>query len=225
MMSNTIGGYTFKNINLLKVAMTHTSHANEIKAPSNQRLEFLGDSVLSVVVSDYIFRKFPNMPEGDLTRIRASVVCEKSLAKCSLDIGIHDVLLLGKGEEMGGGRNRPSILADTFEALIAAIFLDGGIKAAGRFILERLAGEIELAAKGERADDFKTMLQEEVQKTPGNKIEYITLEEAGPDHDRVYCVMAKINGKEMGRGTGKSKKEAEQNAAGAAYKKYENKAL
>ena len=205
-------GYTFQNKGFLRLALTHSSYANESRSgENNERQEFLGDAVLSIVVSDYLFQRF-HMAEGDLTRIRASLVCEKSLCGFAREIGLGDHLLLGKGEEMTGGRDRASVLADAFEALIAAIYLDGGIEQAKGFILpfaqRSLEGEVQ-----QGFTDYKTQLQEIVQKNPGELLAYRLVEETGPDHDKRFVVEVLLNSNIIGRGAGRSKKAAEQAAA------------
>ena len=209
-------GYTFRDRSLLENALTHSSYANEHRAagvPSNERLEFLGDSILGLVVADHLYRTRPDLPEGDLTRTRAALVCEGSLAEVAglLDLGSY--LKLGKGEEAGGGRSRPSIVADAVEAVIAAIYLDGGIgsarKVIRRFILDR---EEE---KG-TSRDYKTALQELVQRESGQVLSYRLTGSSGPDHAKVFSVEVDLNGAPVGAGQGRSKKEAEQNAAKAA---------
>lgn len=207
-------GYKFNNINLLKNALTHSSFANEVRNgyTSNERLEFLGDSVLSVIVSDYIYKQFPDMPEGDLTRMRAALVCEKTLCEFSREIGMGEFLLLGKGEDRCGGRDRDSILADAFEAVLAAIYLDGGMEAARchvmRFVLRELAHEESDAVK-----DYKTALQQIVQRNPEENVNYILTGETGPDHDKRFTVEVHLNSNVIGTGCGKNKKQAEQMAA------------
>ena len=208
-------GYQFGNEQYLLSALTHSSYANEAKQrESNERLEFLGDSVLSLVVSGYLFHRY-RMAEGDLTRVRATIVCEKSLSIFASEIGLGQALLLGKGEEQTGGRERPSILADAFEALIAAIYLDGGIEAAEKFIhpfAERsLRGEAQPGLS-----DYKTLLQEIVQKNPGELLSYRLASESGPDHDKCFVAEVLLNSNVIGTGQGRSKKAAEQNAARAA---------
>lgn len=207
-------GYKFNNINLLKNALTHSSFANEVRNgyTSNERLEFLGDSVLSVIVSDYIYKQFPDMPEGELTRMRAALVCEKTLCEFSREIGMGEFLLLGKGEDRCGGRDRDSILADAFEAVLAAIYLDGGMEAARRhvmrFVLRELAHEESDAVK-----DYKTALQQIVQRNPEENVNYILTGETGPDHDKRFTVEVHLNSNVIGTGCGKNKKQAEQMAA------------
>lgn len=208
-------GYTFKDKNLLHTALSHSSYANENRKSrcSNERLEFLGDSVLSIVVSQYLFEHFKNLPEGELTKIRASLVCEKSLHVFAKEIKLGDYLLLGKGEENTGGRTRPSILADAFEAVIAAIYLDGGLEPARKHILRFVPEDIETLRKSVGFSDYKTMLQEVVQKNPEEKIEYNMVEQSGPDHNKAFTVQVCLNSNVIGTGTGRCKKDAEQLAA------------
>lgn len=207
-------GYGFKDKNLLIRALTHSSYANERKHPfeSNERLEFLGDSVLSIVVSEYLFKHLTNVAEGDLTKLRASLVCEKSLHVFAEQINLGEQLMLGKGEENTGGRERPSILADAFEAVIAAIYLDGGMEAARDHILRFMPKDIEHGIKP-IFSDFKTVLQEVVQKNPEEKVEYVLIGEEGPDHNKRFVVEVMLNSQVIGKGKGRSKKEAEQLAA------------
>ena len=206
-------GYQFKNKKYLRRALTHSSYSNESKEKpeSNERMEFLGDAVLSLVVSNYIFHRF-HLDEGDLTKIRASMVCEKSLFRFAQEVGLGEELLLGRGEEQMGGRTRPSIVSDAFEALIAAIFLDGGLEPASRFILRFVREELDT---GERSAfvDYKTMLQEIVQKNPEEKVSYVLVGETGPDHDKHFVVEVRLNSNVIGRGESRSKKGAEQLAA------------
>lgn len=206
--------YTFKNKNLIKEALSHSSYANESKnhLNSNERLEFLGDSVLSIVVSDYLFEHFKHLPEGELTKIRASLVCEKALHVFALQIDLGEFLYLGKGEEHTGGRERPSILADAFEAVIAAIYLDGGIEAATRHILSFIPEDIDIK-KSVAFNDYKTILQEIIQQNPEEKVEYVTKGQSGPDHDKAFVVQVYLNSNVIGNGVGRSKKAAEQMAA------------
>lgn len=206
-------GYTFKNKDYLKIAITHSSYANEGRKhlQNNERQEFLGDAVLSIVVSDYLFKRF-HMAEGDLTRLRATIVCEKSLCGFSREIGIGSHLLLGKGEEQTGGADRPSILADAFEALLAAIYLDSGIESAEKFVIPFV--ERMLEDGGERdSQDYKTQLQEIVQQNPQEILSYVLTGESGPDHDKRFQVEVRLNSNAIGRGEGRSKKAAEQMAA------------
>lgn len=212
-------GYRFKNRALLEHALTHSSYANEHRSngvTSNERLEFLGDSVLGMIVAEHLYQTHPNMPEGELTRTRAALVCETSLYEvaCSLDLG--RCLFLGKGEASGGGRERPSILADAVEATFAAVYLDGGIDAVQpiirKFILDK---EREKAVDR----DYKTALQELVQRRPGQSISYKLVQETGPDHARVFVMEVSVGGTAAGQGYGHTKKEAEQSAAKAALEK------
>ncbi len=212
--------YKFKNIELLNWALTHSSYANEhkrFKITYNERLEFLGDSVLGLIVSDYIFIKYSNYPEGELTKLRATVVCEPSLSYVAKQIDLGKYMLLGKGEEVTGGRERVSILADAFEALIGSIYLDGKFSSAKTFVLKSMTGIIENAVNGrELFIDYKTQLQEILQKKTKSKIEYKIISEEGPDHNKVFHTEVIVKNKMLGKGLGKSKKEAEQNAAKAA---------
>ena len=205
--------YTFKNPALLRIAMTHTSFANESKVPSthNERLEFLGDSVLSVVVADYLFHH-SKRPEGELTRMRASLVSEEALFQFAQEIHLGDYLRLGRGEDLGGGRNRPSVVSDAFEALIAALYLDGGMETARNFILPFLT-------EGKTAEeDYKTRLQEVIQQNPEEKLHYEVESENGPDHDKKFVVAVYLNSNRMAAGEGRSKKAAEQQAAKEALR-------
>ncbi len=210
-------GYTFKNRKLLKIALTHSSFANESggKFVSYERLEFLGDSVLGIITSDYIFRTFPHLPEGELTKLRATLVCEKQLCIFSQELGLKKFIKLSRGERHCMGQNRPSILADVFEAICAAIYLDSGMEEAKNFVLKFIVPAVK-NPKIQNAKDYKTDLQEIVQKNPGETIEYVLIKEEGPDHDKKFTVEAKISNNPVGRGSGKSKKEAEQHAAKAA---------
>jgi len=194
-------GYLFHDRSLLENALTHSSYANENKQKgeaSNERLEFLGDSVLGMVVADHLFRSHPDMPEGELTRTRAALVCEESLVEVARKLELGQYLKLGRGEDAGGGRKRPSIQADAVEAVIAAVYLDGGIGSARKF------------------RDYKTALQELVQRESGQVLSYRLTGESGPDHAKVFRVEVDLNGTPAGKGEGRSKKEAEQSAAKAA---------
>ncbi|MDD5795614.1 MAG: ribonuclease III [Oscillospiraceae bacterium] len=207
--------YQFEDKNLLQEALTHSSYANEQKSKNikcNERLEFLGDSVLSIVVSEYIYRKCPDFPEGDLTKLRASLVCEESLYKFAKMINLGSYLILSKGEQHNKGAQRPSILSDAFEAVIAAIYLDGGKKPAEDFILSFVIPEIKNYKK-HPAKDYKTTLQEIIQKNPGEMLEYVLVGESGPDHNKHFVVEVHLNSNVIGKGGGKSKKQAEQQAA------------
>ena len=210
-------GYQFHNISLLQNALTHSSYANERwhnSLLSNERLEFLGDSILGMLVAEYLFRTFPDRPEGELTRMRADMVCEKTLASVANSIHLGDHLLLGHGEELGGGRSRNSILADAMESVIAACFLDGGMEAALRFIKRFILVEVPVT-KLHNAD-YKTQLQELVQQKRNQVLSYTLAGETGPDHDKQFEVEVSLNGNVVGRGKGSSKKRAEQDAARAA---------
>ena len=209
----------FSNINLLHQALTHTSYANECKNSTimhNERLEFLGDAVLDVIVSEYLFRQLKNLPEGELTKARAVVVCEPTLARCSAELGIGEYLYLGKGEASSGGRERTSILADAFEAIIGAIYMDSGFENSACFVLRELQADLLLVVRGEYVKDYKTLLQEVVQKNTDSKIVYEIIDESGPDHHKMFKVAVLVNAKQLGTGLGKSKKEAEQLAANQA---------
>lgn len=207
-------GYKFKNITLLQNALTHSSYANEYfrdSLKSNERLEFLGDSVLGMVVAEHLYKTFPDRLEGDLTRMRADMVCEASLAKIAERIDLGQYLLLGHGEEQSGGRNRPSILADAVESVLAACFLDGGMDAARRFIETFVLCNVPQSKL--RNVDYKTALQELVQQKKNQQISYQLVGESGPDHNKSFCVEVTLNGTVVGSGTGSSKKRAEQDAA------------
>ena len=215
--------YTFQNRSLLEHALTHSSYANEHRAGaagSNERLEFLGDSVLGMITADYLYRKHPGLPEGELTRIRAALVCEGSLHRVAEELELGQYLKLGKGEDSGGGRKRPSILADAVEAVLAAVYLDGGLgsvrKIVARFILDREAAEVDAGR------DFKTALQEVVQRESGQTLAYRLLHEEGPDHAKTFTVAVDLNGVQIGEGSGRSKKLAEQAAARAGLKTLKN---
>ena len=210
-------GYKFKDISLLQNALAHSSYANERwhnSLMSNERLEFLGDSILGMCVAEYLYCTFPDRPEGELTRMRADMVCEQTLAAVAgrIDLGRH--LLLGNGEEQGGGRTRNSILADAVESVIAASFLDGGMEAARQFIQKFIL--VEVPVKKLHNVDYKTGLQELVQQKKNQVLTYTLVGESGPDHDKRFDVEVKLNGKVVGLGSGSSKKRAEQDAARAA---------
>ena len=214
--------YTFSDKNLLILALTHSSYANETKKGShenNERLEFLGDAVLDMVVSEYMYRHFPKMPEGELTKLRAAVVCEGSLAELSRKLGVGRCLLLGKGEESTGGRSRDSILADAFEAIIGAICMDGGIEAVTKYIMGFMEERIESTKSNFRSLDCKTHLQEVIQKNSKVPLKYANVDEHGPDHNKVFVAEVTHDGTVLGKGSGKSKKEAEQNAANDALER------
>ncbi len=207
-------GYHYKNISFLENALTHSSYANEVRhgVCSNERLEFLGDSVLSVVVSDYIYRNCPDLPEGELSKLRAALVCEKSLCRFSKSLGVGDYLRLSRGERNLKGNERPSILADAFEAIIASIYLDGGMDQARKFILRFIENEMK-NPRPRAFKDYKTTLQEIIQKNPEEHLSYVLTGEEGPDHDKHFYVEVHLNNNVIGRGGGRSKKEAEQQAA------------
>ena len=215
-------GYKFNNQSYLKVALTHSSYAHENKSKKiafNERLEFLGDSVLSIIVSKYIFENYPHLPEGKLTKIRSAVVCEKSLYECALNIDLGKYLILGRGEERTGGRTRPSILSDAYEALIAAIFLDSSLEVVREWVLSQLYDAIEKAAKGKISKDYKTDFQEAAQSKGDVDIFYKVVSTTGPDHNKTFVVNVYLNDVLMGEGEGSSKKKAEQNAAKNALSK------
>ena len=205
--------YKFKDIELLKNALTHTSYAYEHGVASNEKLEFLGDSILEFVSSEYMYKKYTNLQEGELTKVRAAVVCENSLYKIALLHNFSEFLYLGKSEIVTGGRKRKAILADSVEAVIAAMFIDGGLEPAKKFIIENLKDEIEQATKHVGEKDYKTVLQEELQKNGEVKIEYKIIGEKGPDHDKTFKAEVCLNGKKLAEGIGKSKKSAEMQAA------------
>ncbi len=211
--------YTFKDKKLLQNALTHTSYAYEHGIQSNEKLEFLGDSILEFVSSEYMYNKYTNLKEGEMTKVRATVVCEKSLYKIATMHNFSDYLYLGKSELMTGGKKRPAILADSVEAVIAAMFLDGGLEPAKKFIIENLKDEIEIATKHVGEKDYKTVLQEELQKNGDVKIEYKIIKETGPDHDKTFEAEVSLNGKKLATGVGKSKKEAEMKAAQKALER------
>lgn len=206
-------GYDYKDISLLEIALTHSSYANEKggKIKCNERLEFLGDSVLGFITADYFFSHFKDTPEGELTKLRAATVCEKSLCGFAKEINLGDYLYLGKGENNTGGRERSSILADAFEAVIASLYLDGGIEAARKFVLSFVARAVDthnIAFK-----DYKTILQEVIQKNPEETLTYVLVDEIGPPHDKTFVMEVHLNSNVIGRGAGRSKKHAEQEAA------------
>lgn len=207
-------GYKFKDIKYLQTALTHSSYANESggRFKSYERLEFLGDAVLGMVTSDYIFKHCPHLPEGELTKLRASLVCEKTICKFSKKLNVGKYLRLSRGERHSGGENRSSILADVFEAVIAAVYLDGGMESASKLVLRFIVPEINNPGVG-NFKDYKTDLQEIVQKNPEETIEYVLTGESGPDHNKRFTVEVRVNSNAIGCGVGKSKKEAEQQAA------------
>lgn len=207
-------GYRFQNAELPQMALSHSSYANEVLHDgllSYERLEFLGDSILGFVSADFLYRTFPQLHEGELSKLRAELVCENSLAAVATNLQLGEALLLGKGEEAGGGRTRVSIIADIVEALIAAIYLDGGFEAAKAFIYRFVL--VDVQAKVRDNADYKTKLQEIVQRKKNQTILYRVLSEQGPDHDKQFEVCVEVNGEALGTGTGTSKKRAEQAAA------------
>ena len=209
-------GYSFKNKKFLETALTHSSYANEKHAGNSclsyERQEFLGDSVLGLVTAEFLYAHEPMLPEGRMTRLRAELVCEASLHKTALKLGLGEYMRLGKGEANTGGRERPSILADMVEAIIAAIYLDAGMDEARRFVLKNVLGDVEISEQ-RRSADYKTQLQELVQRKSNQSIAYELVSESGPDHNKLFEFEVKINGQPSGRGTGRTKKEAEQMAA------------
>ena len=214
--------YEFKNMDLLTTAFTHSSYANENNTQSYERLEFLGDSILSFIVSTQLFASKENILEGEMSKLRAAIVCEKSLDECAKKLNFGNYLILSKGEELTGGRNRASILADVFEALLAAIYIDSGFEEAEKFVLTQLGDAIEKARKGVPLyTDFKTELQEIVQGK-GRKVSYIHVGEDGPAHCKTFTVQVFYNDKVISEASGNSKKEAEQNAARPAIKEVKN---
>ncbi len=207
-------GYKFNNRKYLLIALTHSSYSNESngKLKSYERLEFLGDSVLSIITSDYIFRNCPEFPEGELSKLRASLVCERTLCEFSKKLDLGKYLKLSRGEKRSGGEKRSSILADVFESITAAIYLDSGLEDAKNFVLKFIVPEIKNPTV-RNIRDYKTDLQEIVQKNPEDKIEYVLVGESGPDHNKFFSVEVLLDENVIGRGTGRSKKEAEQQAA------------
>ena len=223
-------GYSFKNKALLSRALTHSSYANEANAHSDkgevqsyERLEFFGDSILSFAVSEYIYTNYPDCPEGALTRIRASVVCEDSLYEVAKSLCLGKYMLLGRGEEQTGGRERKSVLADMVEAIIAAMCVDGGPEQSKSFVLSILEGKIKAVMGNDRVTDYKSQLQHLVQQAPGEHFEYELLREYGPDHDKRFVMAAKLNRNVIGTGEGRTKREAEQQAAKAALELFGEK--
>ena len=209
-------GYTFKNREYLMEALTHSSFANERhnKIKCNERMEFLGDAVLSIISADFLYHRFPDMPEGDLSKLRSSLVCTQSLSDFARQISLGDYLFLGKGESNTGGADRSSILENAFEALIAAVYLDGGMENAEKFVLAFLSPAVETHHINFK--DYKTTLQEVVQQNPDENVNYVLVGESGPDHNKVFEVH--LNSNVIGKGKGRSKKSAEQEAAKEALK-------
>lgn len=218
-------GISFNNLKLLDQALTHSSYANEArpkKLQHNERLEFLGDAVLELATSTYLFQHFANLPEGKLTKARASVVCEAALCRRAKEVELGEYLLLGRGEQVSGGNKRPSMMADAFEAVIGALYLDQGWDKARDYVLDQLKVELLEVDKGENIQDYKTILQEKIQQHPGQKIVYELIGATGPDHDKIFETAVRINGIAYGVGKGHSKKASEQNAAQQALAKVKN---
>ncbi|MCR5663919.1 MAG: ribonuclease III [Oscillospiraceae bacterium] len=216
-------GYRFRNRRLLETALTHSSYANErhgADCQSYERLEFLGDSILGLVSAEFLYRQQDRLPEGKMTKLRAELVCEASLHRAALELGIGSCMRLGRGEEKCGGRERPSILADMVEAIIAALYLDSGLPEARRFIMERLLNDADLNL-ARRSEDYKTALQEYIQSKADQHIAYELIDESGPDHDKRFSFRVSINGVPVGEGVGRTKKEAEQMAARKALETLE----
>lgn len=216
-------GYAFHDRRLLENALMHSSYANENRArgyTSNERLEFLGDSVLGMVTATRLYHLYPDMPEGKMSRLRAELVCEQSLHAVALELNLGDYIRLGHGEARNGGRERPSILADAVEAVIAAMYLDGGLESARQFIFDHILTGL---AEGQmhHVTDYKTDLQERVQRKPGQTLEYTLISESGPDHNKTFTMNVLLNGQEIGQGSGRTKKEAEQAAAKCALERIE----
>lgn len=207
--------YSFKDRSLIVTALTHSSFANEHRCQSNERLEFIGDSVLGMVVALHLYRTFPKLPEGKMTRMRAELVCEQSLWEVADKLSFGENLRLGKGEALTGGRERHSILADCVEAVIAALYIDGGFEVAEAFINEHILSKLESVGTLSTGD-CKTRLQELIQRNPGSVLSYELLGESGPDHMKLFCAAVYLNGEMIGQGQGRTKKEAEQNAAAKA---------
>lgn len=209
-------GYTFKNKDYLENALVHSSYANERHCASNERLEFLGDSVLSLIVSENLYLAHGEDSEGDLSKIRASLVCEHGLFELSKKIDLAQYIKLGKGEDRSGGRKRPSLVSDAFEALLAAIFLDSDFDTAKKWLLSLMKEELAEASDKKEFGDFKTMLQEHTQKGARGKVTYELIAESGPDHDKRFVCAVSVDGKRIAEGEGRNKKEAEQHAAKSA---------
>jgi len=217
-------GYSFKSKQTLNHALVHSSYINENKMDplaNNERLEFLGDAVLELITSDYIFVNFPEMTEGEMTKLRASVVCESTLSRCARELGFGGFLKMGKGEVANGGRERDSILCDIFEAIIGAIYMDGGIQPAKNFVLSALEADIHSMRGLTWISDCKTHLQEQLQKSSQEPIEYYVIKEEGPDHNKVFTVELAHAGKILAQGSGRNKKEAEQDAARHAIERFD----
>jgi ribonuclease-3 len=216
-------GYQFKNEQLLTAALTHSSYANENRTESYERLEFLGDSILSFVVSGYLYKNYPNLPEGEMSKLRASIVCERSLEECVRNNGLNGDIILSKGELQTGGRERASIIADVFEAILGAIYIDGGIEPASKFVMDKLGGAISDSYDGEGVwNDYKTRLQEIVQEGD-DSVQYHHVRCEGPEHSKVFTVEVRTGARVLASGAGKSKKDAEQDAAKHAIKHIKKK--
>ena len=211
--------YTFKNKELLKKALTHTSYAYERGLESNEKLEFLGDSILEFISSRYIYTHYKKLKEGEMTKVRAEVVCEDSLYKVAVKHNFSDFILVGKSEIHNKGNLKPAILADSIEATIAAIYFDGGLEETEKFIINNLKEAIEISTRHVGMKDYKTVLQEKLQENGEVSIKYTVIKETGPDHDKVFTVKVDVNGKELATGEGKTKKHAEMNAAEEALKR------
>lgn len=214
-------GYTYSVIDLLNLAFTHSSYTNENTAyrDHNERLEFLGDSVVNLVVTDLLYRDYKNLPEGDLTRIRASIICEDSFSKASSYLNIPKYILLGRGEEMNGGRKRKSLMADSFEAFCGSMYLDSNFNTVRNFLFEKFYKIVVDFISTHNVIDYKTMLQEEIQKFTRDKLRYKLIREEGPDHNKTFYFEVSLGSKILGKGKGKSKKEAEHNAAQDSLRK------
>lgn len=220
-------GYNFKNTELLKTALTHSSYANEYKCKSYERLEFLGDSVLSIIISEYLFDEMKSTSEGELSRIRASLVCEESLSSIARDLNFGKFILLGNGEEKAGSRNRNSILCDIFEAILAAIYLDGGMQIAKDYVMRIMSHKLNTNLYNKSIKDYKSRLQERIQRKyhDKTKIIYTITKESGPEHKKNFYVDLIVNGKKVSSGVGMSKKEAEQEAAKIALSELDYETL
>ena len=221
----TTMGYQYKDSQLLLRALTHSSYSNENKKEklkNNERLEFLGDSVLGLIISEYLFSHYTTLEEGQLTKIRAKIVCESSLCGAAKALNLGEYMLFGRGEELTGGRERTSILSDAFEAVIASIFLDGGMEVARDFVLKELQPVIADAVQGKLFVDYKTRLQEVIQVHKNNRIKYEIVREEGPDHAKLFYTEVKLNDELIGVGSGRSKKESEQEAAREGLKRLEH---
>lgn len=218
-------GYCFKDKSLLKLAVTHSSYGNEVhhdKLMNNERLEFLGDAVLELTVSEVLFEKYPDMPEGEMSKMRASLVCEKALAICAADMEIQDALLLGKGEDSAGGRFRDSITSDAVEAILGAVFKDGGIECARDFVANHILNDME---RKRQFIDSKSILQEKVQAVTKKTLEYVLVDESGPAHCKNFTTQVKLGGKILGEGMGRNKKASEQQAAYNAIINLKNESI